>query len=116
MPTISSRTPEGEPNRCPLCGNDFDLEPSPGTRDAPCPSCGQLLWWFQRRLDIDDPALALDYAFVDLDSLDDVELVMALEEEFDLTISDEDAAKIRTVADAIRFIERKRREREERGE
>jgi acyl carrier protein len=35
---------------------------------------------------------------------------MALEEEFNLSIPDEDAEKIETVADAIRYIERRRRE------
>jgi acyl carrier protein len=39
------------------------------------------------------------------DSLDVVELVMALEEEFDIEIPDEDAEKILTVADAIKYIE-----------
>jgi len=39
------------------------------------------------------------------DSLDVVELVMALEEKFDIEIPDEDAEKIATVADAISFIE-----------
>src|SRR5262245_13785120 len=43
--TISSRTPEGEPNACPLCGHDLRLEPSIYTRDGPCPSCGHLLWF-----------------------------------------------------------------------
>lgn len=38
------------------------------------------------------------------DSLDTVELVMALEEEFDLEIPDEDAEKIQTVNDAIEYI------------
>ena len=40
------------------------------------------------------------------DSLDTVELVMAFEEEFDLEIPDEDAEKIRTVQDAIDYIEK----------
>ncbi len=44
---ISSRTPEGTPNRCPVCGNDLRLEPSWPNLDGPCPSCGHLLW-FQR--------------------------------------------------------------------
>ncbi|ADV45793.1 MAG TPA: acyl carrier protein [Nitratifractor salsuginis] len=39
------------------------------------------------------------------DSLDVVELVMALEEKFDIEIPDEEAEKIATVADAIKFIE-----------
>lgn len=38
------------------------------------------------------------------DSLDIVELVMALEEEYDIEISDEDAEKILTVGDATRYI------------
>jgi len=39
------------------------------------------------------------------DSLDVVELVMALEEKFDIEIPDEDAEKIATVSDAMKFIE-----------
>lgn len=49
-------------------------------------------------------------SFVDdlgADSLDTVELVMALEEEFGVEIPDEDAEKIQTVGDAIRYIEEK---------
>lgn len=41
------------------------------------------------------------------DSLDTVELVMAFEEEFDIEIPDEDAEKIRTVAEAIEYIKQK---------
>ena len=41
------------------------------------------------------------------DSLDTVELVMALEEEFDVEIPDEDAEKIKTVGDAVSYIKDK---------
>jgi len=41
------------------------------------------------------------------DSLDTVELVMALEEEFSVEIPDEDAEKITTVGDAVKYIEEK---------
>ena len=41
------------------------------------------------------------------DSLDTVELVMALEEEFGIEIPDEDAEKMRTVDEAIKYIENK---------
>jgi acyl carrier protein len=44
------------------------------------------------------------------DSLDTVELVMALEEEFDQEIPDEEAEKIKTVGDAIRHIENARKD------
>ena len=39
------------------------------------------------------------------DSLDTVELVMEFEDEFDLTIPDDDAEKIQTVGDAVKYIE-----------
>lgn len=41
------------------------------------------------------------------DSLDVVELVMALEEEFDMEIPEEEAERIRTVGDAVRYLESK---------
>ena len=41
------------------------------------------------------------------DSLDTVELVMALEEDFGIEIPDEDAEKLSTVGDALRYIEEK---------
>jgi FHA domain len=43
--SVSSRTPEGELNRCPVCGETVRLEPSRPPGDAPCPSCGRLLWF-----------------------------------------------------------------------
>lgn len=49
----------------------------------------------------------IEASFVDdlgADSLDTVELVMALEEEFNITISDDDAEKITTIQQAVDFI------------
>ena len=49
-------------------------------------------------------------SFVDdlgADSLDTVELIMALEEEFNVEIPDEDAEKMKTVGDAIKYIKEK---------
>ncbi|MCK5387561.1 MAG: acyl carrier protein [Gammaproteobacteria bacterium] len=39
------------------------------------------------------------------DSLDEIEIIMALEEEFDLEIPDNEAEKIKTVGDAVRYVE-----------
>lgn len=61
-------------------------------------------------LGIEQEKVKDEAAFVDdlgADSLDTVELVMALEESFDLDISDEDAEKMLTVGDAINYLEGK---------
>ena len=62
------------------------------------------------QLGVDEEDIKMESSFVDdlgADSLDIVELVMALEEEFDLEIPDEDAEKITTVGEAIEYIESK---------
>lgn len=59
------------------------------------------------QLGISEEEILPEASFVDdlgADSLDLVELIMALEEEFDTEISDEDAEKIQTVQDAISYI------------
>jgi acyl carrier protein len=61
------------------------------------------------QLGVDEAEVTPSASFVDdlgADSLDQVELVMALEEAFDLEIPDEDAEKMRTVQDAIDYIEK----------
>ena len=59
------------------------------------------------QLDVEKSSVVLEASFVDdlgADSLDQVELIMAMEEEFDISIPDEDAETIRTVKDAIDYI------------
>lgn len=100
---VSSRTPEGSPNRCPACGNAVRVEPSRPFGDAPCPSCGTLLWFVASGPEprFFDPADPEFMAFVaarfgvdseavrggrwdelGIDSLDLVELVLEWEERF----------------------------------
>lgn len=62
------------------------------------------------QLGVDEEEVTMEASFVDdlgADSLDIVELVMALEEEFDLEIPDEDAEKMRTVGNAVDYIKEK---------
>jgi acyl carrier protein len=108
---ISSRTPEGSPNRYPVCGTRVWVEPSLFFGDAPCPACGQLLWFLtvrsEQRFFLPDEAVAIrerllervaenlgvnreavlrDPAFLKetgADSLDLVELMMELEEQLE---------------------------------
>ena len=45
---VSSRTPEGRWNACPLCGHEVRIEPSLDFGDAPCPHCGSLLYFLSK--------------------------------------------------------------------
>jgi acyl carrier protein len=62
------------------------------------------------QLDVAEDEVTPQASFVDdlgADSLDVVELVMGLEEEFDVEIPDEDAEKITTVQEAVNYIDEK---------
>lgn len=62
------------------------------------------------QLGVDPEKVKTEASFIDdlgADSLDIVELVMAMEEEFDLEIPDEEAEKLRTVGDVVGFLEKK---------
>jgi len=59
------------------------------------------------QLDVDEEDVTLEASFredLEADSLDVVELVMELEDEFDMEIADEEAEKISTVGDAVEYI------------
>jgi acyl carrier protein len=65
------------------------------------------------QLGVDASQVTPEASFVDdlgADSLDTVELVMALEEKFDLEIPDEDAEKITSVGDAIEYLNKNAKE------
>lgn len=123
--TVSSRTPEGLPSHCVLCGKDFQLEFSNPRNDATCPNCGHLIILsadvFNRLESIlgrrqgaltDKIRPSQDLSSVGNDSLETVEFVMELEEEFELSISEHDVVRIRTIGDVVRYILDQRRLRE----
>jgi len=58
------------------------------------------------KLSVDSNEVTLDASFDDLgaDSLDIVEIVMALEEEFDIEISDEEAENAKSVGDVVNYL------------
>ncbi|TQS75590.1 acyl carrier protein [Ornithinibacillus gellani] len=59
------------------------------------------------KLDVEESKVTMEASFkddLDADSLDVVELVMELEDEFDMEIADEEAEKINTVGDAVNYI------------
>jgi len=61
------------------------------------------------QLEVNEKDVVPEASFVDdlgADSLDQVELIMAMEEEFDISISDEEAEKILTVGGAIAYVEK----------
>jgi len=60
------------------------------------------------KLGVDESAVKKEAAFIEdlgADSLDTVDLIMALEEEFGIDIPDEEAQKLRTIDDAVKYIE-----------
>ncbi|MFN0198227.1 MAG: acyl carrier protein [Planctomycetaceae bacterium] len=62
------------------------------------------------QLGVSSEEITRESSFIDdlkADSLDVVELVMSFEDEFSITIPDEDYEKIRTVGDAVEYIEKK---------
>ena len=70
----------------------------------------KLVKYAAKQLELDESEITPDSTFESLgiDSLDIVELIMDLEEEFDLQIPDEDLPKVSTVQDIVDYIEANR--------
>jgi acyl carrier protein len=123
----SSRSLEGVPGTCPACGTVICLEPAGPVGDAPCPYCGQVLWFihfvgqmlFYRREDVAAvrrqkmaDALAqwakkhgADLRVADeLDSLDIIDVFHHLERALCVRITDESARRIRTFRDVMDLL------------
>lgn len=113
------------PSSCPLCGASTNIEFQNPASDAPCPSCGCLIWASTQLLgsvkkilgetygiapDVLMPSTRMDD--MGAESLDIVEFFLEFEEEFDVSIPD-DVAGIQTIGDWVRFIEICRRRGEE---
>jgi len=61
------------------------------------------------KLDVDENKVTKDASFIDdlgADSLDTVELIMSLEDEFDISIEDEAAEKLKTVGNVLDYLEK----------
>ena len=61
------------------------------------------------KLDVDESKVTIESSFIDdlgADSLDTVELIMSLEDEFDISIEDEAAEKLKTVGDVLDYLEK----------
>lgn len=109
--TIATRTPEGSPLQCPICGKSARLEPCIPGGDSVCPSCGHLLLLTRDRIgkifDVNADSVTFDTLLkqeAGFDSLGLVELVMELEEETRIQIPDEVAENLRSVRDVITYL------------
>ncbi len=106
--------PEGG-SQCPVCGRLVPSGPSGGAHASPCPTCAHVLQWFGDRISKDwgvpDDQVTPGASFAEdlsADSIDVVELILAAEEQFQVSIPDEDAATMRTLGDVIRYIAERR--------
>ena len=111
----ASSSPPERGNRCPVCGREAPSGRPNGAHASPCPTCAHMLEWFRERISRDwgvpDDRVTPDASFAEdlsADSIDVVELILVAEEEFQVSIPDEDAATMRTLGDVIRYIGERR--------
>lgn len=108
---ISTRTPEGLPHRCTICGETSYLEPSFPGGDTVCPACGGLLKscrdyvsrLFRVRIEEIKPDTPIRGGIV-ADSLEFIEFILDLEHVFGTDIPDDNYEDLRTIGDVIRWF------------
>src|SRR5947209_6728789 len=131
---MTNPTPSRVPNWCPFCGALL-AAPSERSATVPCASCNRPLWftrapdgvWFHdpaavaairervvrvlsRNFGLDPQRITDAMTFTEdigADTLDIVETVMELEEEFGVTIPDGDAERLLTVGDVVSYFVRR---------
>lgn len=131
MAAISPRAPHGVSDQCPLCRSAVTSDPSTADGALPCPKCGGQLWLLhtsagmryheadavgpvrervvdviERKFAVTRDKLTGSVTFQDLgaDSLDVAEVIMELEQEFELTIDDEEVNHLRSINDLVDYI------------
>jgi acyl carrier protein len=109
--TIASRTPEGEPFACRVCGAVDRVEVSPLVGDAVCTRCGGYIAKFLGHFDHlgHRQRIVLETDLAELlggDSLDVVERMMELEEELGVMMDWDEVARCQTLEDLARYVSR----------
>lgn len=114
----SSRTPEGQPDRCPVCGHQAALLPSEPIADAPCPNCGTLIWpiaasesSYMLATDALSAAerrklrhLLLRASQPGLSAVEHIELILDFTELLDVSIPDEVAIHVQNLDDLLEYL------------
>ena len=96
---------------CPCCDAHLAVDPRQRFGIIACPECERIIWWVLPS----EPGAELFFSDdlkrrledIGTDSFDTIELVMSLEEHLGHEIPDEDAEKIETVEDLVRYIKPK---------
>ena len=91
---------------CPCCNADLLVDARKRFGITACPECGRFIWWLSRSGEGSSPIFSADFHNLkdEADSLDTVELIVALEEEFGMEIPDEDAEKLKSVEDVLEYF------------
>lgn len=94
--------------KCPCCSTELSVDARKPFGIVACPECERVLWWLLPSGQA-QPVFSHRSLQDGADSLDVVELVLAMEKESGLKIPDEDASKFRSVEDVMDYLGRHRK-------